>query len=88
MKLKYITQLDKISQLTHAECESYQKVVQKFAFRTNEYYNSLINWQDPNDPNRKIVIPSTEELEAWGRLDASDTMPKLLIVILPQTGIF
>lgn len=38
----------------------------------NDYYLSLINWDDPNDPIRHIVIPIIEELEEWGRLDPSD----------------
>jgi KamA family protein len=49
-----------------------KKVTDKFAFRSNDYYLSLINWDDPNDPIRRIVIPSIEELEEWGKLDPSD----------------
>ena len=71
-KHKYITQLDKIPELTKTECHEYKHVVDKFAFRTNEYYNTLINWDDPADPIRRIIIPSIEELHSWGRLDASD----------------
>jgi len=71
-KHKYITQLDKIPELTATECHEYKYVVDKFVFRTNEYYNSLIDWDDPADPIRRIIIPSIEELHSWGRLDASD----------------
>ncbi len=39
--------------------------------RSNEYYNSLINWDDPKDPLRKIIEPSSEELIRWGSLDFS-----------------
>jgi KamA family protein len=41
-------------------------------FRTNDYYQKLINWDDPEDPIRRIVIPDRAELDTWGRLDASD----------------
>jgi KamA family protein len=33
---------------------------------------SLIFWDDPNDPIRKIVIPTKKELSAYGQLDASN----------------
>lgn len=33
----------------------------KFVFRVNDYYLDLINWEDPDDPIRKIVIPNTDE---------------------------
>ncbi|MGB4279467.1 MAG: 4Fe-4S cluster-binding domain-containing protein, partial [Methanoculleus sp.] len=42
-----------------------------FAFRSNDYYLSLIDWDDPADPIRRLVIPTIEELEPWGRLDPS-----------------
>jgi len=58
--------------LSDREKKRLKKVIEKFPFRTNEYYLSLINWEDPNDPIRKISIPSEEELIAWGKLDASN----------------
>jgi len=70
-KQKYITKLDKIDQLTQAEREKLATVGERFAFRTNDYYNSLINWDDPEDPIRRIVIPDVKELDEGGRLDAS-----------------
>ena len=71
-KPNYITKLDKIKQLSESEREKLGDVVEKFEFRTNEYYLSLINWDDPGDPIRRIVIPTTDEIDSWGRLDASD----------------
>jgi KamA family protein len=40
-------------------------------FRTNEYYLSLVDWNDPDDPIRRIVVPDETELEDWGRPDVS-----------------
>jgi len=48
-----------------------KKVTDTFAFRANDYYLSLIDWDDPNDPIRQIIIPHIRELEEWGRLDPS-----------------
>jgi KamA family protein len=31
----------------------------------------LINWKDPNDPIRRLVVPLETELNDWGSLDAS-----------------
>lgn len=49
-----------------------RKVTEKFAFRANDYYLSLINWDDPDDPIRTIIIPHIRELDEWGRLDPSN----------------
>ncbi len=71
-KPKYLTRIEQISHLGLGERAQLKKVTQKFAFRTNEYYLSLIHWDDPNDPIRRIVIPHPDELKEWGKLDASN----------------
>ena len=69
---KYITSIDKIPQLSETEREKLKKVTEKFVFRVNDYYLNLIDWNDPADPIRKLVIPNEAELEDYGRWDASD----------------
>ncbi len=71
-KPKYITRLDQVPELSEEERINLEEVTEKFMFRTNDYYQKLINWDDPEDPIRRIVIPDRAELNAWGRLDASD----------------
>ena len=71
-KPKYLTKLDQIPQLTEAEKRELQKVNDKFVFRTNDYYQSLIDWNDPNDPIKRIIMPDVQELNEWGQLDASN----------------
>ncbi len=71
MAIHYLNKLSQIPQLSKEELENLAPVEEKFRFRTNEYYLSLIDWDDPNDPIRKIVIPSPDELESWGDIDAS-----------------
>lgn len=68
---KYITSVDRIERLSEVERNILREVTDRFAFRSNEYYLSLIDWDDPEDPIRKIIIPDTRELENWGELDAS-----------------
>ncbi len=69
---EYLTRIEKLEQLSEQEKAELKKVTERFAFRCNDYYMSLIDWSDPDDPIRRIIIPQLEELEGWGRLDPSD----------------
>lgn len=68
---KYINKLNKVPQLDEDGRRRLEEVERKFTFRSNEYYLSLIDWDDPEDPISRIVIPDPRELEEWGRLDPS-----------------
>ena len=70
-KTQYFTRIDELEHLSEQERAELKKVADRFAFRCNDYYFSLINWDDANDPIRRIVIPDTQELDEWGRLDPS-----------------
>jgi lysine 2,3-aminomutase len=69
---KYITDIGKITNIPEAERERLKQITDKFVFRVNEYYLGLIDWNDPQDPIRKLVIPNEGELMEYGRWDASD----------------
>lgn len=71
-KPKYITNIDHISQLSDHEREALKQVAKTYVFRINDYYLSLIDWSNLNDPIRRIVIPTLEELNEYGSWDASD----------------
>jgi L-lysine 2,3-aminomutase len=71
-KVKPITKIEQLQQLSEQERAELKEVASKFDFRVSDYYLSLIDWGDPNDPIRHIVIPNAGELEEWGRLDPSD----------------
>ncbi len=47
-------------------------MIRRFAFRATDYYLTLIDWDDPSDPIRRLIVPHTDELDGWGRLDASN----------------
>lgn len=70
--MKYITDIDKIPNIDPADRERLRQVSSRYAFRASAYYLSLIDWSDPADPLRRIVIPDVGELEDWGALDASN----------------
>lgn len=69
---KYITNLEKLPDLSLKERFELQDVHLFHAFRATDYYLSLIDWDDPGDPIRRLIIPDMDELDPWGRLDASN----------------
>ncbi len=72
VKVKSVLHLDQVKGLNPAEQEKLKAVSSKYAFASNEYYLSLINWSDPKDPIRRIIVPCNEELDMWGTLDPSN----------------
>lgn len=72
-KVEYITKISDVPQLSPREVKELERVTRKFPFGANSYYLRLINWQDSGDPLRRLVIPTTEELEdeEWGAIDPS-----------------
>ncbi len=71
MRVRYITHLSKLDGLTEAERRRLEPVAERYVFRLNSYYHELINWDDPDDPLRRLVVPLESELNNWGELDAS-----------------
>jgi KamA family protein len=71
-KIVYIKKIEHLDRLSEQEIADLETVTDKFSFRCNDYYLSLIDWDDPSDPIRRIVIPNMQELDEWGRLDPSD----------------
>jgi KamA family protein len=69
---RYVNKLEHVHGLSEEERKQLAPVAEKFAFRTNEYYQSLIDWNDPEDPIRRIVMPDLQELDEFGEMDASD----------------
>ena len=88
---RYTNNLEQVSALTDEDRQKLKPVTDKFVFRTNEYYQSLIDWNDPEDPIRRIVIPDLQELGDFGEMDASDehsyTVLKGLEHKYPDTGL-
>lgn len=70
--MQYFTSLENLAGLDSAEKKTLSAVTAKFAFRANEYYLSLIDWADPADPIRRLIVPSLDELDEGGKLDPSD----------------
>lgn len=71
-QMKQLIKIEQLEQLSEQEKSRLNKVAEIFPFRSNNYYLSLIDWDDPDDPLRKIIVPNSQELDEWGRLDPSD----------------
>ena len=71
-RVRYVRNLSQIAELPAEERALLERVSQNYVFRANDYYLSLIDWSNPLDPIRQLVIPRVEELKDWGRLDASN----------------
>jgi len=74
MSTKYYTTLHEsplTENLNPDQLSELESVEQVYPFRSNEYYMSLINHENPNDPIRKIIVPDPLELKNTGSLDPS-----------------
>ncbi len=60
---RFITKIEHLDWLAPGEREALKAVTAKYPFRANEYYLSLIDRNDPDDPIRRIVVPHPGELE-------------------------
>lgn len=66
------TSLDALPGLSVRERAALAPVVARYAFRLNDHYASLIDWNDPADPLRRLVVPHLDELAGDGALDVVD----------------
>lgn len=70
-RVKYVRRLSSIPQIPEEERRRLERVVERYVFRANDYYLGLIDWNDPDDPIRQLIIPREDELDDWGDLDPS-----------------
>jgi lysine 2,3-aminomutase len=66
-----IEQLKDFIDLSPIEEKKLKEITQWHPMRVTEYYMSLINWDDPYDPVRKMAIPSLNEFSLQGSYDTS-----------------
>jgi len=66
-----VEQLANYVELSSNKKEQLEQVVQIHPMRVSPYYLSLINWNDPHDPIKKMAVPSVEELNLEGFYDTS-----------------
>ena len=66
-----IDQLKDFVDLSPKEEKKLKKITQRHPMRVTPYYMSLIDWNDPDDPIRKMAVPSVEESNLQGSYDTS-----------------
>ena len=71
MRTTYLSSLDEVPGISAEDRACLAPITDLFAFRANDYYLSLIDWEDTKDPIRRLIIPSIGELESWGYSDPS-----------------
>lgn len=71
-RVKYFNNIDQAKSIPPTVSEEARPVTERYRFRANDYYLSLIDWTNPNDPIRRIVIPHESEIDSWGQLDPSN----------------
>ena len=74
-KLAYLNTIEKngiVDKISESEFYNLKKICESFPFKANEYYLNLINWDDPNDPIKRIIFPCEDEIMDWGEYDASN----------------
>jgi lysine 2,3-aminomutase len=66
-----IEQLKDFVDLSPKKEKNLKEITQKHPMRVTPYYMSLIDWDDPHDPIRKMAIPSVKEFNLQGSYDTS-----------------
>jgi len=66
-----VEKLKDFIELSPKEEKKLKEITQRHPMRVTAYYMSLINWDDPDDPVRKMAIPSLNEFSLQGSYDTS-----------------
>ncbi len=66
-----VKQLLRHANLSPNEAKRLEEIVQVHPMRISPYYLSLVDWNDPDDPIRRMAVPSDEELNLEGFYDTS-----------------
>jgi KamA family protein len=69
--IRTIEQLKRYIKISPKEEKQLGRVIEKYPMRITPYYASLIDWDNPNDPIRRMAVPSVEELNLAGSYDTS-----------------
>lgn len=69
--VKIVGDIRQVTQLPPDEADALAQVCRIYPFRANDYYLGLIDWDDPRDPLRRLVVPDPAELDGARDLDPS-----------------
>jgi KamA family protein len=66
-----VDQLKLYTDISPRQERQWRHIVGKHPMRITPYYLSLIDWDDPEDPIRRMVLPEAEEMDISGSYDTS-----------------
>jgi KamA family protein len=66
-----VDQIKEYTKISPEEEKKLQEVINKHPMSITSYYASLIDWDNPADPLKRMAVPSVEELNLSGEYDAS-----------------
>jgi lysine 2,3-aminomutase len=69
--IRTVKELADYVDLSTEEEKRLEQIVQRHPIRVTRYYMSLIDWDDPHDPIRKMAVPSLDEFSLEGSYDTS-----------------
>ncbi|MDH4210173.1 MAG: KamA family radical SAM protein [candidate division WOR-3 bacterium] len=69
--VRSVEHLDRHLRLSQREKRQISDVIERHPMRITHHYLSLVNRNDPDDPIRKMIVPSAEEFNLLGQYDTS-----------------
>ncbi len=67
--IESLDQLEAFTAVPPDEKRRLAKIVQRHPMKLTRYYAGLINWDDPDDPLKRMAVPNLDELNAEGSYD-------------------
>jgi lysine 2,3-aminomutase len=77
--IRTVEQLNKYLQLSLREKRQIKEVIERHPMRITRHYLSLVDKNDPDDPIRKMVVPSAEEFNLLGQYDTSGELANTIM---------
>ncbi|MBE0432021.1 KamA family radical SAM protein [candidate division WOR-3 bacterium] len=69
--IRTVEHLERHLKITRQERDDISEIIEKHPMRITHHYLSLIDQSDPDDPLRKMIVPSADELNPLGQYDTS-----------------
>ena len=73
-------EVSRLLKLDEEDSAQMARILEQFPMSVPRYYLSLINWEDENDPIRKMCIPSVRETDLSGSFDTSGEASNTVVV--------
>ncbi len=63
-----IDHLKRYTKISHNEERQIRKIVERHPMSVSRHYMSLIDWNDPDDPIRRMAVPHPNEMNISGSM--------------------